>query len=150
MLASVQCAHAVNNEDESGFNGSVAVGDLNGDGKADLAVVNNGDNYLSVLLNKGDGTFAGPLNHATGVGPTSVVLGDLNGDGRADLAVANLQDSNLGVFLNTGNGAFAMPVNFSVGYQPRSIALGDLNGDGLNDLAVTVRSGCAILLNTTH
>jgi hypothetical protein len=68
---------------------SVAVGDLNGDGKPDLAVANYNSNTVSVLLGNGNGTFAAAVNYGTGSFPLSVAIGDLNGDGRLDLAVAN-------------------------------------------------------------
>jgi DNA-binding beta-propeller fold protein YncE len=66
----------------------VAVGDLNGDGKLDLAVANIGSSTVSVLLNQGPGTFAAKDDFGTGMGPNSVALGDLDGDGLLDLAVS--------------------------------------------------------------
>ena len=68
---------------------SVAIADLNGDGKADLAVANNNSNNVSVLLGNGNGTFQAAVNYAVGSSPTSVTVGDFNGDGKTDLAVAN-------------------------------------------------------------
>src|SRR3989442_1278032 len=68
---------------------SVAVGDFNGDGKADLAVANQQSDNVSVLLGNGDGTFQAAVNYSTGLFPQSVVSGDFNGDGKPDLAVAN-------------------------------------------------------------
>ena len=69
---------------------SVAVGDFNGDGKADLATANAAANSVSVLLGNGDGTFQSAVNYAAGTIPCSVAVGDFNGDGKADLAVANV------------------------------------------------------------
>ena len=73
---------------------SVAVADLNGDGKPDLVVANLDSNTVSVLLNTttpGAATpsFAAQQNFATGSYPLSVTMADLNGDGRPDLVVAN-------------------------------------------------------------
>jgi FG-GAP-like repeat/Bacterial Ig-like domain (group 3) len=68
---------------------SVAVGDVNGDGKADLVTANVGSNTFSVLLGNGDGTFAAPLSPAAGTDPISGVVADFNGDGLADLAAAD-------------------------------------------------------------
>src|SRR5947209_7078526 len=67
----------------------VAIGDLNGDGRLDLAVTNWGSGNASVLLGDGNGTFANAVNYATGTQPLALALGDLDGDGMLDLAVAH-------------------------------------------------------------
>ncbi len=115
---------------------SVAVGDFNGDGKADLAVANCSSDNVSVLLGNGDGTFQAAVNYAAGTGPMSVAVGDFNGDGKADLAVANYGSNNVSVLLGNGNGTFQAAVNYAAGSWPRSVAVGDFNGDGKADLAV--------------
>ena len=68
---------------------SVAIDDLNGDGKPDLATA-NGSNSVSVLLNRGDGSFQAKLDYGAGDGPYSLAIGDLNGDRKRDLAIANV------------------------------------------------------------
>src|SRR6266849_1101619 len=60
---------------------SVAVGDFDGDGRPDLAVVNSGASNVSVLLGNGDGTFQAPRNFDVGGNPHSIAVGDFNGDG---------------------------------------------------------------------
>src|SRR5439155_110404 len=85
---------------------SVTVGDLNGDGKLDLAIANQGANTVSALLNTtapGAATpsFAAKQDFATGIRPLSVTIGDLNGDGKLDLAVANSNSNTVSVLLNT-------------------------------------------------
>ncbi len=75
----------------------IAVGDFNGDGKLDLAVVNFGDWNIYVLLGNGDGTFqaARSVYFASGGGfPWYVVTADFNGDGKLDLAVSNYGDNS--------------------------------------------------------
>jgi hypothetical protein len=131
---------------------SIVAGDLNDDGKADLAVVN--DQGVSVLFNGGSGTLLPPVSFATGTGPASVALGDLNGDGKADLAIANrgVYDGtqwgggDVGVLLNAGNGTF-IAANYPAGTSPVSVAMADLNGDGKADLAVASGTGVSVLLN---
>ena len=129
---------------------SVAMGDLNGDSKLDLAVVNHSSHSVSILLGVGDGSFSAATNYAVGTHPLSIAMGDLNGDGKADLAVANQDSNNVSILINNGSGSFSTAPNLAVGTNPRSIAMGDLNGDGKPDLAVanTGSHNISILLNS--
>src|ERR1019366_1460795 len=61
---------------------SVATGDFNNDGFADLAVVNQAANNISILLGNGDGTFQTAVNYPAGTNPIQVVVADFNGDGK--------------------------------------------------------------------
>lgn len=122
---------------------SVAVGDLDGDGRPDLAVANYNDNSVSILLGNADGSFQAAVNYAVGLDPTSVAVGDFNGDGRLDLAVANQVGNNVSILLGNARpnfGTFQTAVNYAVGVYPLSIAAGDFNSDGHLDLA-TANSG---------
>ena len=80
--------------------GSVAVGDFDGDGKPDLAVVDSGSANVSVLLGNGDGSFQAAQDFGVGRSPNSVAVGDVNGDGRPDLAVANWVSNNVSILIN--------------------------------------------------
>lgn len=142
---------------------AIAIGDINGDGKQDLATANQVDASVSVLLNTtlagGSGASFASAAHfsvrgATSTNPFSVAIGDLNGDGRPDLAVADTNRGIALVLLNTAfagssSASFATPTSFNVGGSPRSVAIGDLNGDGRPDLAVGNRDGntVSVLLN---
>jgi FG-GAP-like repeat/PASTA domain/FG-GAP repeat len=120
---------------------SVAIGDLNGDGRPDLAIANGGENPLSVLLNRGDGRFQARRVYETGSGGSiSVAIGDLNGDGKPDLATANTSANTFSVLLNRGDGSFYVTQGDPTGREPVSVAIGDLNGDGKVDLATANRA----------
>ncbi|MFM8834887.1 MAG: FG-GAP-like repeat-containing protein, partial [Cytophagales bacterium] len=83
---------------------SVAIGDLDGDGKPDLAVANEISRTLSVFHNTGSSgtvSFAAKVDFTTGADPRSVAIGDLDGDGKPDLAVANLSSNTVSVIRNS-------------------------------------------------
>jgi hypothetical protein len=140
---------------------SVALGDVNGDGRPDLLVANSLSNTASVLLNTtaaGASTpsFAAQQTFATGTGPDSVAVGDVNGDGTPDLLVANNLDNTASVLLNTtaagaSTPSFAPQQTFATGSSPFSVAVGDVNGDGTPDLLVAnnLDNTASVLLNTT-
>jgi hypothetical protein len=154
---------------------SVAVADVNGDGKPDLLVANlcttgddgctNTNGVLGVLIGNGDGTFQTPLRYyAGGLWSYSVAVADVNGDGKPDLIVADwCADSTCanglaGVLLGNGDGTFQTVVTYnSGGQETQSVAVADVNGDGKPDLLVanfcansTCSNGTAgVLINTS-
>jgi hypothetical protein len=131
---------------------SVAIQDLNNDGKPDMVVANRTSSTIAVLLGNGDGTFQTPVTYNSGGGSydqgggvNSVVIGDVNGDGNPDLVVAN-QNSTVGVLLGNGNGTFQTAVTYgSGGVGPVSVAVADLNGNGKLDIIVA--NNCAAANN---
>lgn len=116
----------------------VAVGDVNEDGRADLAVSNTSGNSVSILLGTGTGTFGPSTNVPAGLSPLSLLLADLNTDGHLDLVTTNYVPTaaTVSVMLGAGNGTFGAPTSVAVGDNPLAIRLGDFNGDGRPDLAV--------------
>lgn len=112
----------------------IAVGDVNRDGRLDLAVANASSQNVSILLGNGDGTFQTAVNYSTNGDAFSVAVADLNGDGKPDLIVAS---GSVTVFLGNGNGAFQGGVNYGAGSDLLSVAIGDFNNDGRPDLVVT-------------
>jgi hypothetical protein len=128
---------------------AIAVGDFNGDGKIDLAVVNTGSYDVSIFIGDGAGAFAAQVLYDVGTSPTSIAVGDFNGDNKLDLAVTNGDSNNVSVLLGNGNGGFSAAGNFNAGTSPSSVSIGDFNSDGITDLAVANANSnnVSILLN---
>src|SRR5437867_6797733 len=101
----------------------MAVGDVNGDGRPDLAVANVNSGDVSVLLGNGDGTFQPALTFAAGYAPYSVAVGDFNGDGRPDLSAVAVR--GVSVLLGLGAGSVQLARPFVAGNSPFSLAVGD-------------------------
>jgi len=118
----------------SGLLSSLAVGDFNRDGKADLAVTDANSSTVSILLGNGNGTFQTPVNYSTGIA-NAVAIGDFNGDGKLDLGVAN-GNGSISILLGNGDGTFQAAVDYVAGSNLQAIAVGDFNRDGKLDLVV--------------
>jgi hypothetical protein len=114
----------------SGATGSVALGDVDGDGDLD-AFVGDRDAGNRVWLNDGSGTFA-DSGQALGSSDTrATVLGDVDGDGDLDALVGNFGTTQInGVWLNNGSGAFTDSGQSLPGTYTEAVALGDVDGDG--------------------
>ena len=115
----------------------VAIADLDGDGKLDLAVANQAGRSVSVLMGRGDGTFGTQTSTASDGGPTTIVAGDLDGDGRPDLVVADQETNRVGVFRNKGDGTMEIERTLDVLASPYGVAIGDLDRDGKPDIVAT-------------
>ena len=124
---------------------SLAVCDVNGDGKLDVLVVNLcaddlcASGSVGVLLGNGDGTFK-PAQRIVGLDALSVSVGDVNEDGKLDLVVAGGFEGFVGILLGNGDGTFQPAMTYaSGGINSWSVAVGDVNGDGKLDVLVANR-----------
>jgi len=130
----------------------VSIGDLDGDGKPDLVVVNSyNNNTISIFHNKSDkgsitsSSFYPKRDFTTGKNPSSVSIGDLDGDGKPDLVVAG---SPVSIFRNTSPSYdiyFNTKVDLTI--SANSVSIGDLDGDGKPDLVVNTNSRLSIFQN---
>ena len=129
---------------------AIAVGDFNGDGKPDFAVLNQSTNSVVVYLGNGDGTFQAPKTTTIANPPQltgALVVADFNKDGKADVAVtASAAQSGTGsilVLIGKGDGTFQSPVTYAVAPASNLLATGDVNGDKNIDL---ITGGVSVLL----
>ena len=116
---------------------SVAVTDVNGDGKPDVIT-----SEVSVRLGNGDGTFQAAETYDSGGGwwPGAVAVSDVNGDGKPDMVVAHRCPgdcfSHVGVLLGNGDGTFQPVVTYDTGGPSVDVKAADVDGDGKPDLVV--------------
>jgi hypothetical protein len=121
----------------------LGVGDVDGDGAADLVVSHHDDLELLVLLSKGDGTFAAAPTPSRLSPPEgkphshNLVLADVSGDGRLDIVQAQSERNVVLVLLGDGAAGFSPAPGspFAAGQHPYTVVVADLNDDGVLDLA---------------
>jgi hypothetical protein len=125
----------------------VRAADFNADGILDLAVGNTNHvppaglktkvgQTLTILLAKGDGSFAGRARYSLGQGTSGIAAADFNRDGHLDLAVTSFEDHVCYVLPGNGDGTFGNPATVPTGAAPLDVAAGDVDGDGTIDLVI--------------
>ena len=128
----------------------VDAGDIDGDGRTDLAVADASNGSILVFLQdpapQQPGTFSGMSVYSAGDQPISLELADLDGDAKLDLVVANLgtptdpDSASVSVLIQDhapmARGEFMVAVDYRTGARSQDVAVGDLNDDGLPDIAV--------------
>lgn len=157
-------------------NSNVVVTDLNGDGRPDLVRASFGTifqltpagttqsrtfNAVSVRLQRPDGSYDDPINHAVGAHPRSTLVGDVNGDNKLDLVTVNVADSangtlsqlpfDLSVLLGDGTGGFAPETRITTGrtvsaslFELPQVVLGRFTNDSHVDLALLMTNSTTI------
>ena len=124
----------------------IVVADFNGDGFADIAVTNQLDNTVSLLLGSATnrGQFVAQTPITVGKAPMGIAAFNSNGGYTPNLAVVNNSDGTVSVLTNQSQvsqpqtpGVFTQPTTYTVGNGPVGIAAADLNSDGLIDLVVS-------------
>jgi FG-GAP-like repeat len=112
--------------------------DLNGDGHLDLASSNTVSHSVTVLLNRGNGTFEKGVSYPTkGYTPYALAAGDLDGDGYLDLVCGNMFSVDISIFFNKGDGTFEDSFNLTGEPGAMFTVITDLDGDGRKDIATS-------------
>ena len=145
------------------FPTSVAIGDVNRDGKPDLVISSFFTSFglegsaVNVLLGNGDGTFdankwfgTGKTKTGTSVFPLSVVIADFDSDAKPDLA--EVLGSKVAVMPGNGDGSFQVDLVFQANQMPFQLAVRDLNGDGKPDIVVANQGSndITVMINATN
>jgi hypothetical protein len=122
---------------------SIAITDIDGDGKPDAVVTNNAGSTITALRNtsaSGSISFSINLEYTAGNGPVGVATADINEDGKLDIAVANSTSNSVSIYRNmstSGGVSFAEKVDYTTGTGPSILAIADIDGDGKPDIVMT-------------
>jgi hypothetical protein len=124
----------------------LAIGDINGDGDADLAIVNSpssmaegkGINGLTVLVGDGKGNFIMMKGSPFKAGkiPNRIAIGDINGDTINDIIISDNGSDVIYLYIMSKDGSVSSAPVIKVGNHPKGIAIADLNSDGKGDIVV--------------
>ena len=126
---------------------NIAVADFNGDGRLDLAVLNDGSSRVGILLGNADGTFGSPNSFYINTFYDDLVAEDFTGDGKPDLAVSDQGFGAVRILPGNGDGTFQAAVNYSMVTSPYKLQVADLNGDGTPDLLIGASSSAVLLFS---
>jgi hypothetical protein len=132
----------------------LAVGDFNGDGHRDAAVVNSpgsaiqsGQDGLTLLIGDGTGRFTRlGTSLETGPRPNRIAVGDLDGNGDDDVVVSRPDDDSIVIFYLSAKAALLRREEIQVGKGAKGVAVADLDGDGRKDIAVTLQGASQLVL----
>jgi hypothetical protein len=134
---------------------TVAVADLDLDGRPEIVTANYDSSTISILRNTSvpgqinASSFASRLDYPAGAGTFGVVAADLDGDGRRDIATANNQGASVSLFRNIGagplsSGSFVPAATLSVPAHAHFLYAADFDADGRLELVVNSYLGASM------
>jgi subtilase family serine protease len=139
--------------DSGNFATTVAIADVDGDGKPDIAVANYSSGTISIFRNISvngiinSNSFAPAVNFAAPSTPFGLAFGDLDGDGKLDMVVGGEgSSSEIAVYRNIAvagtitTNSFAAPINFAAPGWVNFVSLADMDGDGKLDIALVTQA----------
>ena len=132
-------------KDQLKFFVSAAVGDVDGDGRLDLALGESKKGEVLWLRSRGDGTFDAPKPVKPSGTPTSITLADIDRDGRVDIIVSSNATQSVSAFYNEGAGVFGSAMTYGLGLNASGHRVADLNLDGVLDFAAYTTSQAVVL-----
>jgi hypothetical protein len=115
------------------FRSAFAVGDINGDGKADLALLDRQNALIYTFLGDSTGKFTSGVTVVSNT-RDAVYLLDLNGDNHLDILTTDAIGGDFEVFLGNGNGTFSSYVRYSANGPAGPFLISDVDGDGHPDV----------------
>lgn len=129
---------------------SICMADFDGDGKLDIATVNNTSNAVAVMRNTGSPgsvSFAPAVYYPVNGAPQYITAGDVDLDGKVDIAVANVTPGVISVLKNTsspGSISFTPKIDFTSGTDPKGVKIQDMDGDGRPEIISANYNGFTI------
>jgi hypothetical protein len=130
----------------SGYMTSLALGDLNEDGKLDAVATEGYSGTAQIRLGSGDGEFGASTTLSVGEWPSRMLLTDMNHDQHLDLVLAIFSDKQVSIRLGSGDGELGEATSVEVSGQPLGLEQLDLNSDGWPDVVTTYRGSIGVLL----
>jgi hypothetical protein len=127
----------------------IAIEDVDGDGKLDIAVTNYGENTVSVFKNTSvvgeimESSLQQKVDFVTGAEPFTLSIADIDGDGKKDMIVACPGNNTLSVLQNVSTqgvlneSSFTEKIDLTTGSFPMYISLSDMDGDAKKDIVLT-------------